>query len=96
MIFEADWQLLLKWHLLYGFLPKSKNVKTLTPAQGGGWKGRSAIDQATQQVIKSEIITLHQNPAIDMFLDAHHCFDLMVEACHNMACCRHGAAVDYL
>jgi len=21
MIFEADWQLLLKWHSLYGFLP---------------------------------------------------------------------------
>jgi len=24
MIFEADWQLLLKWHSAYGFLPKSE------------------------------------------------------------------------
>jgi len=96
MIFEADWQLLLKWHSLYGFLPKSETANALTSAQGGGRKGRSAIDQATQQVIESEIISLNQKPAINMFLDARHCFDLMVEACHNMACRRHGAAVDYL
>jgi len=39
MIFEADWQLLLKWHSSYGFLPKSKQAQALTPAQGGGRKG---------------------------------------------------------
>jgi len=96
MIFEADWQLLLKWHSSYGFLPKSEQAKALTPAQGGGHKGCSAIDQATQQVIDTEIIKLNQRPAIDLFLDARHCFDLMVEACHNMACRRHGAVDDYL
>jgi len=31
-----------------------------------------------------------------MFLDARWCFDLMVEACHNMACQHHGTAEDYL
>jgi len=36
MIFEADWQLLLKWHSSYLFLPKSKQAHALTPAQGGG------------------------------------------------------------
>jgi len=60
MLFEADWQLLLKWHSSYGFLPKSEIAKTLTPAQGGGRKGHSAIDQATQQVIETEIVTLNQ------------------------------------
>jgi len=60
MIFEADWQLLLKWHSSYGFLPKSEATHTLTPAQGGGHKGHSAIDQATQQVIKTELIKLNQ------------------------------------
>jgi len=59
MIFEADWQLLLKWHSSYGFLPKSEQAKALTPAQGGGRKGCSAIDQATQQVIDTEIIKLN-------------------------------------
>jgi len=96
MLFEADWQLLLKWHSSYGFLLKSEIAKTLTPAQGGGRKGRSAIDQATQQVIETEIVTLNQRSALDLFLDARWCFDLMVEACHNMACRRHGAADDYL
>ncbi len=52
MIFEADWQLLLKWHSSYGFLPKSKLAHALTLVQGGGRKGHSAIDQATQQIIK--------------------------------------------
>jgi len=86
MIFEVDWQLLLKWHSSYGFLPKSEQAQALTLAQGGGHKGRSAIDQATQQVIKMELNKLNQQPALDMFLDAQWCFDLMVEACHNMAC----------
>jgi len=70
MLFEADWQLLLKWHSSYGFLPKSEQAQALTPAQGGGRKGQSAIDQATQQVIETELINLNQCPALDMFLDA--------------------------
>ncbi len=96
MLFEADWQLLLKWHLSYGFLPKSEQVHALTDMQGGGQKGRSTIDQATQQVIETELIRLNQCAALDLFLDLRHCFDLMVEACHNMACRCHGAAEDYL
>jgi len=60
MLFEADWQLLLKWHSSYGFLAKSETANTLTPVQGGGRKGRSAIDQATQQVIETELIKLNQ------------------------------------
>ena len=36
MIFEADWQLLLKWHSSYGFLPTTKFAGTLVDSQGGG------------------------------------------------------------
>jgi len=96
MIFEADWQLLLKWHSAQGFLPKSEAAQTLTHTQGGGRKGRSAIDQATQQVAETELIQLNQRNALDLFLDLRHCFDYMVETCHNMACRRHGVADDYL
>jgi len=96
MIFEADWQLLLKWHSSYGFLPMTENVKTLVYEQGGGRKGRSAIDQATQQIVETEIIHMNQKPTIDLYLDLWACFDLMVEACHNLACCRHGTADAYL
>jgi len=96
MIFEADWQLLLKWSSSYGFLPKTEQAHTLVAAQGGRWKGRSAIDQATQQIVETESIHLNQQPTIDLYLDLRACFDLMVEACHNLACCRHGAMDDYL
>jgi len=69
MIFEADWQLLLKWHLSYGFLPKTKEAGTLVYAQGGGHKGCSAIDQAAQQIIETKVIHLHQHTTIDLYLD---------------------------
>jgi len=96
MIFEADWQLLLKWYSSYGFLPKTEHAKTLVYEQGGGWKGRSAIDQATQQIVETETTHLNQQTTIDMYLDLRACFNMMVEACHNLVCCRHGAADAYL
>jgi len=96
MIFEADWQLLLKWHSSYGFLPRTESAGTLTYAQGGGRKGRSAIDQAVQHIVENEIIHLRQQPSLDLYLDLRTCFDLMVEACHNLACRRHGADIAYL
>jgi len=96
MIFEADWQLLLKWHSSYGFLLKTEAAGTLGYLQGGGRKGRSAINQAAQQIVETEIIHLHQQTAIDLYLDLRQCFDMMVEACHNLACCCHGANNAYL
>jgi len=96
MIFEANWQLVLKWHSSYGFLPCTENAHTLTLDQGSGQKEQSAINQALQLIAKSELVCLNQWPTIDLFLDARHCFDLMVKACHNMACRWHGATEDYL
>jgi len=86
MIFEANWQLLLKYQLSYGFLPKTEEVGQLVPEQGGGRKGRSTIDQATQQVVETEITHLNQRTTLDLYLNLCVCFDLMVEACHNLAC----------
>ena len=69
MIFEADWQLLLKWHSLHGLLPKTEQAKFLAYEQEGGQKGGSAIDQATQQIIETETIHLNQTPTINLYLD---------------------------
>jgi len=93
---DQHWQLLLKWHSSYRFLPKTELVGTLVPEQGGGRKGRSAIDQAVQQIVETEIVHLRQQPTLDLYLDLRSCFDLMVEACHNLACRHHGADVAYL
>jgi len=86
MLFEADWQLLLKWHSSYGFLPATELAGQLTQKQGGGRKGRSAIDQATQHIVETESIHLNQSMAIHLYLDLKVCFAMMVEACHNLAC----------
>jgi len=96
MIFEADWQLLLKWYSLYGFLPITEKAGTLAVEQGGGRKGRSAIDQAMQQVLETELVHLKQTSTIDLYLDLRACFDMMVEACHNLACRQHGADIAHL
>jgi len=56
MIFEADWQLLLKWHSSYGFLPCTEEAGTLDYAQGGRRKGQSAIDQVTQQIVETKAV----------------------------------------
>jgi len=63
---------------------------------GGGHKGYSAIDQAAQQIVETEITHLHQQTAIDLYLELWQCFDMMVEACLNLACHRHGADNAYL
>jgi len=49
-----------------------------------------------QQIFETELIHLNQKPAIDLYLDLHTCFDLMVEACHNLACRQHSAVDTYL
>jgi len=96
VIFGADWQLLLKYHSSYGFLPQTEAAGTLVHAQGGGRKGHSAIDRATQQIVETEISHLNQRSALNLYLDLRMCFDLMVEACHNLACRCHGAVDEYL
>jgi len=59
MIFEADWQLLLKWHSFYGFLPvEAEQTRMLTPNQGSGDKGQSTIDQALLPVAESKLTAL--------------------------------------
>jgi len=96
MIFEANWQLMLKWHSSYGFLPKTEKARTLSYEQGGGHKGRSMINQVAQQIVGTKIIHLCQCTALDLYLDLWQCFDMMVKACHNLVCCQHGADNAYL
>jgi len=50
-LFEADYNLLLKWHSSQGFLPKAEKNHHLHDSQGGGWPGHSTIDLACQTSI---------------------------------------------
>jgi len=50
---------LLKWQISYGFLPKTESAGMLVYAQGGGQKGRSAIDQVAQHILETDIVHLN-------------------------------------
>jgi len=43
-LFEADYNLPLKWHSSKGFLSKAENTRWIHDNQGGTWSGHSAID----------------------------------------------------
>jgi len=73
---------------------KTEQARTLIATQGRGQKEVQSIKQ--QQVLETEPIHLHQKPAINLYLDLRACFNMMVEACHNLACRHHGADVAYL
>jgi len=73
-----------------------EQAETLVLEQSGGRKGHSTINQATQQNVETETIHLNQQPTTDLYLDLKACFNLMVDACHNLACCHHGAIDTYL
>jgi len=90
-IMEADYNLLLKWFSPKGFIQRAENHKQLTPYQGGGHKGRSAIDLACKKVAAYDYVTVTRTPAANFEYDLKHCFDNMYEACQNLSCWQHGA-----
>jgi len=69
MIFKANWQLLPKYHLSYGLLPKTEEEGQLVHAQDRGHKGCSAINQAMQQIVETEITHMNQKTTLDLYLD---------------------------
>jgi len=54
-IVEADYNLLLKWHLSLGFMARAEEAESLLDNQSGGHAGRSAIDLACQKISLFEI-----------------------------------------
>jgi len=95
-MFEADYNLLLKWHSSLGFMPKSEKHNRLLDSQGGGRAGRSAIDLACKKVVIYDYISITRTDAVDVSIDVARCFDNMVEACENLSCRQHGADPVYL
>jgi len=95
-LFEADYNLLLKWHSSKGFLPKAENAGRIHDSQGGSRPGRSAIDLACKKISLYDYIRINQIPAINISKDVAKCFDRMIKACMNMSCCQQGADLSYL
>jgi len=57
-LFEADYNLLLKWHSSKGFMTKAEHNNTLQDNQGGGRPGRSAIDLACKKMVIFDYVYL--------------------------------------
>jgi len=95
-LFEADYNLLLKWHSSKGFLPKAENAGRIHDSQGGGRLGHSAIDLACKKISLHNYIRINQIPAINISKNVTKCFDRMIKACMNMSCCQQGADLSYL
>jgi len=54
-LYEADYNLLLKWFSSKGFITRSEQAHRITNNQGGGRAGRCAIDLAISKVLSLEL-----------------------------------------
>jgi len=95
-IVEADYNLLLKWFGPKGFMKRVEDHQQLTPYQGGGRRGRSAIDMACKKVAAYDFVTIMCTTAAHFEYDLKQCFDNMNEACANLSCMQHGADKRYI
>jgi len=74
-LYEADYNLLLKWFSSQGFIIRSEKAQHITDNQGGGHPGRSAMDLALTKVLSYKAAeTLHLRVII-VDNDAMACFD---------------------
>jgi len=95
-LYEADYNLLLKWFSSQGFILHSEQAQRINDSQGGGCPGRSAIDLAITKVLSYEIAETLRLQVIIVDNDAKACFDRMLEAPNNLACLQHGADPQYI
>jgi hypothetical protein len=92
-IYEADWNIILKYYLTHKVLQTANYQQTLAPEQAGGRPGRRAIDEATKTVILYETCSLQRVTGGIMYNDAKACFDRIIENISNMSCMREGLPV---
>jgi len=95
-LYEADYNLLLKWSSSQGFILTSKKANHISESQGGGQPGCSAIDLAITKVLSYEIAKTLRLCMIVVDNNATACFDCMLEAPNKLACLQHGADPKYI
>jgi hypothetical protein len=91
-IYEADWNLILKFFIAHKLTGIACAENTVTQQQAGGRIGRSSSDMATKTVITHEICRLQQLQGAVIYNDAKACFDRIVENISNLVCLREGLA----
>jgi hypothetical protein len=89
-IYEADWNLILKYFLASQLTRTACHEKTVTVEQAGGRLGRCSSDMATKTILTHEICRLQKLQGAVIYNDAKACFDRIIENMSNLACMREG------
>jgi len=74
----------------------AEDNKQLTPYQGGGQRGHSAIDLACKKVVAYEYVTFNRITAANFEYDLKQCFDNMNKVCAKLSCLQHGTDPQYI
>jgi hypothetical protein len=89
-IYEADWNLILKYFFSNQLTNLACKEGTVTPEQAGGRRGRSTSAMATKTVISHEICRRQRLHGAAIYNDAKACFDRIIENISNLTCMREG------
>lgn len=89
-IYEADWNLLLRYFIANQLKQKMMQEQTGTTEQAGGRPGGSSIDVAIKSVLTYETGRLQRTTGGVMYNDAKACYDRIVENIGNLALMREG------
>jgi hypothetical protein len=82
-IYEADWNLLLKYFIAYKVHGEACRAQTVQPEQTGGRPGKCAANTAALTTITSETICLQKLTGATIYNDAKACFDRIIENVSN-------------
>jgi hypothetical protein len=82
-LYEADWNLILKYFIAYKLNLTACREQTVAPEQTGGRPGKNAADTAAATVVTNEIIVLQKLAGTILYHDAKACFDRIIENLSN-------------
>lgn len=89
-IYEADWNIILKYFNSYQLVRQATRHKNIEPEQSGGRPNRSYIVEAAKTVITYEICRNQRLTGGLVYNDAKACFDRIVTNLSNLSCLREG------
>lgn len=95
-IFEADYNLLLKYFISKKATHHAIYHKTTATEQSGGRPNCTAIDEAVRTVVTFETCRLQRISGGVIYNDAKACFDRVIENISNLTCLNAGAPIKVL
>ncbi len=84
-LYEADWNIILKFFIAYQLNFIACKERTVAPEQAGGRPGKNAADTATAIVLVNETILLQRLLSAILYNDAKACFDRIIENISNLS-----------